>query len=261
MSQYDRDIGGQTSGLQLVDDFNLSMSAIHSGHIGPTRPPYAERGMTWTREGSPDQLMYFDGTTDIALFSLNESLAGQIGTPPGGIIMWHGSVANIPVGWSLCDGQNGTPDLRGRFLIGAGGDYAPGATGGSDEITLSMANLPPHSHGAGTLSASQAGEHSHTGTISAAGNHNHVLDRPILLSGSIINVANSYSADGYAVGRTDLYGSSDTVPSGGTHSHALNLNSADGHNHGVTGDTASTGSGQPFGVLPPYYALCYIMKV
>lgn len=48
--------------------------------------------------------------------------------PPGLIIMW--GQATPPPGWSLCDGKNGTPDLRDRFIVGAGGKYAVGATGG-----------------------------------------------------------------------------------------------------------------------------------
>ena len=59
------------------------------------------------------------------------------GIPVGGIIMWSGSVANIPSGWKLCDGNNGTPNLSGRFIIGAGSaTYTPGATGGSKNAVV-----------------------------------------------------------------------------------------------------------------------------
>jgi hypothetical protein len=58
--------------------------------------------------------------------------------PAGGIIMWSGSVASIPSGWALCNGSNGTPDLRNRFVVGAGSTYAVDATGGSaDAIVVS----------------------------------------------------------------------------------------------------------------------------
>jgi len=53
----------------------------------------------------------------------------------GAIIAWSGAILNIPVGWSLCDGSNGTPDLRNRMLIGAGDTYIVGATGGSSTHT------------------------------------------------------------------------------------------------------------------------------
>lgn len=48
----------------------------------------------------------------------------------GMILVWFGSVASIPSGWALCNGSNGTPDLRDRFVLAAGINYAPGATGG-----------------------------------------------------------------------------------------------------------------------------------
>ena len=53
------------------------------------------------------------------------------GVPKGGIIKWSGAVADIPGGWALCDGTNGTPDLRNRFIVGAGDTYNPNDTGGS----------------------------------------------------------------------------------------------------------------------------------
>lgn len=49
--------------------------------------------------------------------------------PVGTIVVWSGSVEDIPAGWALCDGQDGRPDLRGRFVLGAGGTYNPGAAG------------------------------------------------------------------------------------------------------------------------------------
>jgi len=49
----------------------------------------------------------------------------------GGIILWSGAVIDIPAGYQLCDGTNGTPDLRGQFVIGAGGAYAVAANGGA----------------------------------------------------------------------------------------------------------------------------------
>jgi len=58
--------------------------------------------------------------------------------PSGVIVIWSGSAAAIPSGWNLCNGSNGTPDLRNRFVVGAGTTYAVGNTGGSaDAITVS----------------------------------------------------------------------------------------------------------------------------
>ena len=70
--------------------------------------------------------------------------------PSGGIIIWSGSSASIPSGWYLCNGSNGTPDLRNRFVVGAGSTYAVGNTGGSaDAIVVSHTHSvtdPGHSH-------------------------------------------------------------------------------------------------------------------
>ena len=75
--------------------------------------------------------------------------------PSGGIILWSGSIASIPSGWYLCDGNNSTPDLTDRFIIGAGSAYSVDAIGGSkDAIVVS------HTHNATTVSTQPA--HTHT---------------------------------------------------------------------------------------------------
>ena len=64
--------------------------------------------------------------------------------PAGGIIMWSGAISSIPSGWQLCNGTNGTPDLRNKFIVGAWSDNAnvaypnvpPGGTGGSANAVL-----------------------------------------------------------------------------------------------------------------------------
>ena len=66
----------------------------------------------------------------------------------GMIMLWYGSVGSIPSGWVLCDGNNSTPDLRSRFVVGAGtgGSYSPGDTGGANSVTLTVAQIPAHTH-------------------------------------------------------------------------------------------------------------------
>lgn len=256
MSQYDRDITGATSGIDLVDDFNQSMAAIHSGHRGPTRPQYATQGMIWTKQGNPDRLMFFNGTSDMVLFDLDESLAAQIGMPAGTIVMWHGAVANIPAGWRLCNGGGGTPDLRGRFVVGAGGAYQPGATGGADNITLTTAQLPSHRHDAENLITEWDGSHSHTGSTSTAGGHKHRLKH--------FSFTDSGDKGGAATGddsRTNTEQEKMETTWEGAHAHSLNINSVTDHRHKVIGVTGHEGGGQSFNNRPPYYALCYIMKV
>jgi len=69
----------------------------------------------------------------------------------GIICIWSGSIATVPPGWALCDGTNGTPDLRDRFLVGAGGSESPGATGGSATHNHNfVTNIVSDTHPAGT---------------------------------------------------------------------------------------------------------------
>ena len=51
------------------------------------------------------------------------------------IVIWSGAVVDIPTGWALCDGNNGTPDLRGKFVVGAGGALNPGQTATTNIVT------------------------------------------------------------------------------------------------------------------------------
>ena len=87
---------------------------------------------------------------------LNTSTGTTI--PTGMISLWYGSIGSVPLGWYLCDGTNGTPDLRDKFVVGAGSTYSVAATGGStDAIVVS---------------------HTHTATVTDPG-HNHTsLVRP-----------------------------------------------------------------------------------
>ena len=146
--------------------------------------------------------------------------------PPGAIIMWSGSINDIPVGWALCDGRNGTPDLRDRFIVGAGGSYNVGNTGGANSVTLNVNQIPSHDHGAGTL------------TTNTAGLHNHIYTHARL----------GYAAPGEAFSRIHLLEGSPTSDAGE-------------HSHTISGYTAYTGSGQAHENRPPYYALAYIMKL
>ena len=66
----------------------------------------------------------------------------QINLPKGIIVSWYGSIEEIPKGWALCDGNNTTPDLRNRFIIGGGDKYDIGQKGGNSFIVLGKSNLP-----------------------------------------------------------------------------------------------------------------------
>ncbi|MCI5124043.1 MAG: tail fiber protein [Candidatus Electrothrix sp. AR5] len=151
--------------------------------------------------------------------------------PAGGIIMWSGEIGSIPEGWALCDGTNGTPDLRDRFVTGAGGNYNPSQQGGNSN----------HNHTIG-ISA----ETTNTG---AAGAHAHHMDFPIhkeSCRGDCVDGAKDGDKD---VG-SDSHGHNivGDTESGGNHTHPVSA-----HNH--SGNISSSDS------LPPFFALAFIMKL
>ncbi|MEN9868527.1 MAG: hypothetical protein RL748_4117 [Pseudomonadota bacterium] len=90
------------------------------------------------------------GTGVILCANSASSLSSPI--PQGVITMWSGPTNNIPTGWALCDGNNGTPNLKDRFIVGAGASYGVGATGGANTVALSINEMPSHNHNNGNFS-------------------------------------------------------------------------------------------------------------
>lgn len=170
--------------------------------------------------------------------------------PTGGIIMWSGATTAVPSGWALCNGANGTPDLRDRFVVGAGNSYAVGDNGGSASTTLVAANLPAHTHTfSATATSGAAGSHTHT--INDPG-HTHRLQRSTNGSWGSQDYPSANQAN-YNMGSfgTDLSYTGISLNGVGDHTHTIS----------VSGTTSSVGSGSSFENRPPYYALAFIMKL
>jgi hypothetical protein len=131
-------------------------TAVFSGAISSVSPAFT---------GTPTAPTATAGTNTTQIATTAFVLAN--GVPTGAIIMWSGSIVSIPSGWLLCNGSSGTPDLRDRFIVGAGNTYAVAATGGSaDAVVVS------HTHTASS-SVSDPG-HQHTATSTTGANINWV---------------------------------------------------------------------------------------
>lgn len=166
--------------------------------------------------------------------------------PTGFIGMWSGSLATIPLGWGLCDGSAGRPDLRDRFIVGAGNTYIIGTTGGANTVVLAESNIPSHNHTfSGSGSASSAGAHNHTLSDPS---HTHTLIKYNSETNGESNIGGSGNAGTYSTGSATT---GITIAGVGDHSHSIT----------VSGVVGSTGGGVAHENRPPYYALAFIIKL
>lgn len=196
-------------GTEIDTEYNAIASAISSKadlnsptFTGTPAGPTASSGTNTTQLA----------TTAFVTTAIAAATAALV--PAGMIMIWSGSVGSIPSGWVLCNGSNSTPDLRDKFVIGAGNSYAVAATGGSkDAVVVS---------------------HTHTATVTDPG-HLHTYRE---------NVSPEYVGTG--VYRTDVWNDSTSNTSTAT--------------TGITVTNSTTGVSGNNANLPPYYALCYIMK-
>eukprot|EP00775_Hariotina_reticulata_P007740 gene7740-7939_t len=151
----------------------------------------------------------------------------------GSIIMWSGS--NPPAGWLLCDGTNGTPDLRNRFVVGAGGKYPTNSVGGQEVSPTETDFAGVHAHGGATgpftLTVAHIPPHTHTVQMWGGEQSRPVYEHPA---------------------HTMYDTPANMVTTGAT-------GGGQAHDHGIGGDGAHKHYAWVT-VIPPYYALAYIMK-
>jgi microcystin-dependent protein len=252
-----------TSGTLGTDRIpGLDTSKITSGTFANSRLANMDsqriKGRLTAGSGPPEDLTQAQMQTFLGISGL---IAGAI--PAGIITMWSGSVASIPSGWTLCNGSNGTPDLRGRFIIGAGGSYNPGNTGGSESVTLTTANLAAHTHSVSGTTATD-GSHNHGGNTSIIGDHTHssgIYNGKGLVdpTTTTTNAGTGSGSIGFSVWLTQPLGSTFGSAAGG-HSHTISTTGST-HSHSISLTSGSTGSATAHENRPPYYALAYIMKL
>lgn len=178
--------------------------------------------------------------------------------PIGTIKMWYGTSLNVPRGFNICDGSNGTPDLRDKFVIGAGGSLVNGAVGGSNtqSHTTTTNSAGSHSHNGST---SNAGSHAHSGSSDFTGSHTHTG------STNISNFTRSCDADGGAYPSHANHVHTFTTNMEGAHTHIISTNEIGSHSHTIS--TNETGSHThavniaSYDSRPSFMALFYIMKI
>jgi hypothetical protein len=160
------------------------------------------------------------GTNNTTIATTAFALAN--GIPSGAIVMWSGSIASIPSGWLLCNGASGTPDLRDRFVVGAGSTYAVSATGGTaDAVVVS------HTHTASTTATDSGHVHP-----------------PLSPANSYFGGPNSGQSPRGDVAQGTSVSTTGTGFANITASTSISTTGVSGTNQN----------------LPPYYALAYIMK-
>jgi microcystin-dependent protein len=211
---------GSTTPFTTYTDVNGLIANTNPIILGTDGRPPSE---IWLTDGFFYKFVLTD-SSDVTIQTY-DNLYGIIGTAPspptptpaGVIVLWSGSIGSIPAGWVLCNGSNGTPDLRNRFVVGAGSTYAVDATGGSADSVL-----PTHTHSATSVVTDPG--HVHSVPFDTAGGGNFSA-----LGSGFVNLA-TYSTLSAVTGIT------------------------------VATTNANAGVSATNGNLPPYYALCYIMK-
>ena len=190
-------------GTEIDNEFNAIATAVNSKIEG------YNAGLTGTPTATTAAATAY--TTQIATTAFVHDVL-----PKGIIMLWSGSTASIPFGWALCNGSSSTPDLRDRFVVGAGSTYTVAATGGTaDAVVVS------HVHTATSTVTDPGHVHNSIGAIGGSSTGLSATD-----GDNALNIPTSSSVTGITVATTVATA-------------------------GVSGTNQN---------LPPYYALCYIMK-
>jgi hypothetical protein len=216
------------SPANLNNSIRSLMALLKDQQTGSSGDPFTVAG-TLVSSGTVDITGAFrlDGTAGASgqvLLSAGGSTTPTWGSaiPSGIITMWSGTIATIPTGWYLCNGSNGTPDLRDKFIIGANAD-----SGGAAKTNVTGS----YTQTGGTKDAIVV-SHTHTATVTDPG-HNHT------------------------VGISAISDSGSGSPPRMTNSGTTDTSTA---TTGISVAISTTGSSGTDQNLPPYYALAFIMK-
>jgi len=293
-----KELGGG-AGFWLVNGDNIYNTNTGNVGIGTTAPgaKLEVAGQVKITGGSPGAGRVL--TSDASGLATWQAPSGL---PSGSIIMYSGPWnfddtglgINTLLGWALCNGNNGTPNLSDKFVMGTTSSSSLGGTGGTNSYSLTTAQLPSHSHSFTTNSAgshshsfttnsagshshsfttNSAGSHSHSICISSAGSHTHsyYINPQQCCCGSSSSCQVKYGNTSNQTGSAGSHTHSASSGSDGSHSHSGTTGSAGDHSHsgttnttgshGHSGTTASVGSGSSIDNRPSFIQLAFIMRL
>lgn len=245
------------TGYIVVDTDLVESRVFFDGNNNPIK---VTKRAKW-QAGAP--AMGFDGVNVATLTSItgagNDYKLGQFvrGVPKGGIIMWDNN-GYIPLGFALCDGSFGTPNLTGKFVRA---NTTAGGTGGSGSFTIATGNLPSHSH-------SITAEPNHVHVIFGDGGHTHkirssntTLMQTYNWTFAVENIGGN-GDEGYVYhsdNGTTENAAVNFIEQVANHAHSGSTGGDGAHAHG--GATGNTGSGTAINFVPTYHDLIFIQRI
>ena len=211
--------------------------------------------------------------------------------PRGCIVMWSGNINNIPGGWGLCDGVDGRPNLLDKFVKGIETVTTnPGSSGGANQITLNINQLPSHNHN--ILHKHTTSPHSHTNKhthdikikTEVAGAHEHEFSNDpitwkacLFKTNNIIGIRHDNGGDSIIGAARKKMGNapndyifSESTKKDGNHTHTIRgkteeseINTGDAlvDVNSFNGVSANTGQSEPINIKPAYYEVAFIIKL
>jgi hypothetical protein len=187
---------------------------------------------------------------------INALIAAVI--PRGCIIAWSGGAGSVPAGWLLCNGQNGTPNLTDRFILGNTGNRGNWEAGGAFSVGATTDTQGYHGHGGaigGTvLTWGQMPVHNHSAWTDVQGDHSHSIQANYVIA----------ATSGFQGGQGGWFNNSPNTSVNGAHGHNVGIGNAgnnEAHTHGLSiyGD-GSHAHNVTVTTVPPYFSLAYIMR-
>jgi hypothetical protein len=146
-----------TRGWSTADNFGVGGNLVVSGNLNVTGNTALSGNVTLSGNATATTAANGTSTTQIATTAFVVNSITNSAIPAGVILLWSGNLVSIPAGWALCNGTSGTPDLRNRFIVGAGGTYAVNAVGGSADAVV-----VDHTHSATSVVTDPEHAHSYT---------------------------------------------------------------------------------------------------